>query len=444
MFAGKCTRRDFLKGVAWGAAGYFAIGNVWDRIGRGLGPKELYAEELMDVSRLTKGQVKVGDVINKDNVHLVKHLLADAHYVEIKELGREIKIGPTTTDINQILTPEWTAATERNRGVAALKDGQLWTKDGKRWIGGYPFPAPKSGVEWMWNSYFMRGVDDMVFECDWYAWRGDSLERHYQNRLFILYYTGRIFNDPKPYLPDYTNMLNASTFVNQEPFDIAGVTILNEVAYDARAMPKAMAYIPALKRVRRLPVNQRFEPLLPQVDIYLSDVSYINDPVLLWEWHVEKPRTLLMPSFMNYGSFPAVHSPADAWNWPHQTKQRFSRVTFELRPQVVPVWGTTKLEGNPYGRKVLFFDPVGLRPLSGEAYDKQGKLWKSFIVAFGPWPGAKNGGSSSVPAGENGVSFTDLQLNHTTHVILPVSACNMGLKPNDWFTQGGLLAQARR
>ena len=445
MLLGKCTRRDFLKGVAWSTAGYFAIGNVWDRIGRGLGPDELYAAELTDIRRLTKGQVKNGDVIDKSNVDLVKHLLADGHYQEIKNLGREIKIGPTTTDLNHILTPEWAVATERNRGKSVLKDGQLWTKDGKRWIGGYPFPVPKQGIEWAWNTYWMRGVDDMEFICDWYVWRGDTLERTYRNINYIMNYAGRISVDPKPYVRGFKKLLIGNTFVNQEPFDIAGVLINNVVPYDGNALPKAMGYIPALKRVRRFPVNQRFEPILPQIDIYLSDVGYINDPLLRWNWSVEPGRrTMLMPSFSNTGAFPAVNSPADAWDWPNQKKQRYSRVTFEVRPEVVSLVGTTNLAGNPYGRKVLFMDPVGLRPLSAEAYDKQGKLWKSMIVAFTPWVGAKNHASSSTPVGESVVSWTDLQLKHTPPVPLPCSNGTGGITPNDWFTQRALITQARR
>ena len=42
-----------------------------------------YPEELTDIEAYTKGKVKVGDTINKDNVELVQDLTDPAIYMEV-------------------------------------------------------------------------------------------------------------------------------------------------------------------------------------------------------------------------------------------------------------------------------------------------------------------------------------------------------------------------
>jgi len=57
-------------------------------------------------------------------------------------------------------------ATERNLGKAILDEKQqLWTeKPGVPWIGGTPFPEPKTGLEVMWNYYIRKNpYDDLMW-----------------------------------------------------------------------------------------------------------------------------------------------------------------------------------------------------------------------------------------------------------------------------------------
>ena len=53
-------------------------------------------------------------------------------------------------------------------------------------------------------------------------------------------------------------------------------------AYDQNLFPELYGYLPAFKRVRRFPTNQRFEPLNPGSELYLSDAWAAGDPFLTW------------------------------------------------------------------------------------------------------------------------------------------------------------------
>src|SRR5437867_10726657 len=145
------TRRDFLKKTGvWVGAGL--LQPVLSLIDAGKTVEAAYPEEVLSIEKYTKGKVKPGMVISKDNAELVKDLCPEGLYMELTR-GAQIRIAETTTTADALIPPYWVQATLRNKGQAVLdKNGQLWHKDGKPWIGGDPFPEPKGGLEAVWNS----------------------------------------------------------------------------------------------------------------------------------------------------------------------------------------------------------------------------------------------------------------------------------------------------
>ena len=67
----------------------------------GEGSYKAYPEELTDIEAYTKGQIKVGDEINADNVELVQDLLDPGVYQEVSQDGRTFFILPTQTKIEE-------------------------------------------------------------------------------------------------------------------------------------------------------------------------------------------------------------------------------------------------------------------------------------------------------------------------------------------------------
>jgi len=144
------TRRGFLKraGAFLGAG---LLQPVISLIGSGKSIAAAYPDEVLSIEKYTKGKIKPGMVISKDNYQLVKDIAPEGLLVELQR-GAEIKIGETTMKAEATQPKFWIEATLRNKGQAILdKNGQLWHKGGGPWIGGCPFAEPSTALEAMWN-----------------------------------------------------------------------------------------------------------------------------------------------------------------------------------------------------------------------------------------------------------------------------------------------------
>src|SRR3989338_9011634 len=116
MWKPEWTRRDFLKTAgAWAGAGL--LQPVLPLIGSGKSIAAAYPDEVLSIEKYTKGRVKPGMVISKDNADLIKDLCAEGLYVELGR-GSEIKIDKTSLDPAAFQPEAWIEATLRNKGQA--------------------------------------------------------------------------------------------------------------------------------------------------------------------------------------------------------------------------------------------------------------------------------------------------------------------------------------
>src|SRR6267154_1001347 len=117
------TRRHFLEQVGKGVFAAGVINPLMDVIGRNGSLEAAYPPELLSIEAYTKGKLKPGDVLNAENVDIVKDLL----------------------------------------------DGNCYTLDGKPWIGGNPFPEPKSAQEVLMANSLSWGKHDTIAHpvIDW-------------------------------------------------------------------------------------------------------------------------------------------------------------------------------------------------------------------------------------------------------------------------------------
>ena len=93
------TRRHFLKtaGVFTGAG---LLQPVLPLIGAGKNIEAAYPEEVLSIEKYTKGLVKPGMVISKDNAELVREFTSPGLYEELKR-GLEIKIAEKLAQLRQ-------------------------------------------------------------------------------------------------------------------------------------------------------------------------------------------------------------------------------------------------------------------------------------------------------------------------------------------------------
>jgi len=155
------TRRHFLEQVGKGVFAAGVINPLMDVIGRNGSLEAAYPPELLSIEAYTKGKLKPGDVLNAENVDIVKDLLDPAAYWQIKHDGRLVDLAPTETDVTKLTPVPYLQATLRNRGKHKIfPDGNCYTLDGKDWIGGNPFPEPKTAQEVLMGNTLSWGKHD--------------------------------------------------------------------------------------------------------------------------------------------------------------------------------------------------------------------------------------------------------------------------------------------
>ncbi|TDU31693.1 uncharacterized protein DUF1329 [Panacagrimonas perspica] len=371
-------RRALMEKVVKGAGAAGVLGSLWPMIGNGADITKAYPDELTSIEMFTKGKIKTGDKITAANVEIVKDLLDPICYQQVKTMGRVINIVPTSKDPSVLFPHDYLQASLKNKGRAKLDDvGNVFTDDGSVWIGGLPFPEPKSGLEAAANITLSWGRHDFALYAirDWdlgpdgedayqydYMWA----EQNVTGRL-----DGQIFGGRKDLLRNQNVWFTA-------PNDSKGSSFLSVWYADQRKYPDLYGYFPAFKRVRQFPTNQRFEPLAPGITFFLTDAWGAGDPMLTWG------------NYKIVSRGPHLAATSNNWlggsrkNW---EKQRHGgakgKTFFETYMQLVPE--VIVLEANPTGyprapvsKKVVYIDARNGQFCGYVTYDRRGALWKSF------------------------------------------------------------------
>ncbi|MFP5305357.1 MAG: DUF1329 domain-containing protein, partial [Gammaproteobacteria bacterium] len=343
-----------------------------------------YPDELLSIEAYTRGRIKNGDLITADNVEHVRELLEPAKLHQVTQLGRKLRVVPTTTDVMRLSPHDYLEATFRNKGRARFDaKGNVVTEDGKPWIGGAPFPDPQTALEVFAGQTLSWGRHDASL----YAFKEYDLDAsgrigyRYEGAWAEFAPVGRTTLEPRPYLPGAEDTLRYQSVVFTAPNDVAGTSYLNVWAYDQHAFPELYGYIPAFKRIRQFPTDQRFEPLVPGGSLYLSDAWAAGDPLHTWG------------NYRIVGRGPLLAGVSGGWNpahpnWEHTTHggvdgQLFWDTDVELVPETIIVDAEpVKFPRAPVGRKRVWFDARTLLPVAMLSYDRRGELFRSFDGAY--------------------------------------------------------------
>jgi hypothetical protein len=372
------SRRAFLA-KAGTMAGAGVLAPLWPTIANSADISKVYPDELMSVEGFTKGKVKTGDMITAANVDLVKDLLPPITYKQIKEMGRKIKIVPTTKDISRLYPAEYLEATLRNNGKAKLdKDGNIINSDGKPWIGGNPFPDAKTAHEafanltlsWGRHNNCIYAIKDhdigpdgkVSYQYD-FAWIEEAC-------------AGRLGTD-SPQLKGHEDKLRYNTALFTGPTDVRGTAYLSTWYNDQRKFPDLVGYVPAFKRVRKFPTNQRFEPLVAGITLYLSDAWAAGDPLLTWgNFKLIERRPMLGGVSQNwYGDDPNWQAPLHGG----PLGQTFMDTNYEMCPECLVVEAEpVGYPRAPVGKKRVWIDVRNMEYIAYHTYDRRGELFKSF------------------------------------------------------------------
>ena len=370
--------------MARGMAGAGVLMPLWDAIASTGDVSRAYPDEFLSIEAYTGGRISTGDEITADNVEHVRELLDSIKYAQIAKLGRRLRVVPTTTDVMNLSPWEYVEATLRNRGLARFDDrGNVVTADGKPWIGGNPFPAPQAAVEYFAGLTLSWGRHDASFYCtrEYDLSPEGRVQFEYQSGWAELSTVARVRIEPKPYWPGHEDKLRYQSVFFSAPGAVKGTSFLNVWSYDQSTMPELYGYLPAFKRIRQFPTDQRFEPLIPGSTLYLSDAWAAGDPLHTWGNYRIVARGPMLAAIS--GGWNPGHP-----NWQHRTHGGPNGITFfdtvvELVPEAVVVEAQpVKFPRAPVSKKRVWFDARTLLPIGMVSYDRRGEPYRSFDGAY--------------------------------------------------------------
>jgi hypothetical protein len=381
------SRRYFMDQVAKGTVGAGVLTSLWPLIAESGDITKAYPEELLSIEAYTKGKVKTGDVINADNVEYVKDILDPVAYVQVTQMGRRMHVVPTTTDASKLFPHDFLEASMRNTGMAALDANNNVVVKGtdKPWIGGTPFPDPQSGLEAFANITLSWGRHDTSVYAvqDYDICATGDIEYEYQLAWCEMNTVARVSDPNGPYLAGEEDKLRYQSVWFTYPNDSKGASFLNIWKYDQREFPDLFGYLPAFKRVRRFPTNQRFEPLVPGITFFLSDAWGAGDPMLTWG------------NYKIVGRGPMLGSQSDSWmgdkeNWSKEHTvhggpkgNNFYDAPVQLCPDCLVIDAEpVGYPRAPVSRKRIWLDLRNMIFVAYVTYDRRGEIWRSFEAGF--------------------------------------------------------------
>jgi hypothetical protein len=345
--------------------------------------------------------VSPGDVIDKTNWQKAEGLLPDSVLGWVKNGDFILKIAELTYDPKEFITPAYKKSLEDNVGKYALdeEDVIIDAETGKApgFIEGIPFPGedlddPKAGAKLMHTrGYYwaQKGNASVRNEAIWVGEGG--YEREISNQLMILYLDG--YPDAKSYKnPDA--FLKKSVIAVDYPYDVSGFSILSWRYRDKRP-DVTVAYVPAIRRVRRMSPANRSDSFLGS-DFCVDDPNGYDGKVELVAWKVIGEKETLVPFrstkpqrmvrnkrgelVTTSDIAPLVHGyETDGW----QGAPWALVSTVWVKRHLILIEGIAKDPYYNYGKMIIWYDPEFHIPKYKIIFDRAGDYWKTMVISNG-------------------------------------------------------------
>ena len=384
------SRRMFMGKTLAGAATAGVLAPLWPQIANSADVSKAYPDELLSIEMYTKGKIKPGDVLTADNVDVVKDLLDPVAYKQVKTMGRRINIVESTKDVTRLYPAAYLESTLKNKGKAKFgADGNVYDEAGKPWVGGSPFPDAKDANEATANLTLSWGRHDYSQYAirDWDIDPSGEISYQYDFVWCELNCTSR--SDGKVW-NNRSDLLRLQSVFFTAPNDTKGSSFLNTWYYDQRKFPDLIGYLPAFKRVRQFPTNQRFEPLVPGITLFLSDAWSAGDPMQTWGNYKIIGRGPMLGAIGNKNFTGGSNANYERSVHGGPKGKTFHETYMELIPECVIVEAEpTGFPRAPVGKKRTWIDVRNGMFVAYVTYDRRGEIWKSFEPQFAQYSNDK-------------------------------------------------------
>ncbi|HTO68618.1 MAG TPA: DUF1329 domain-containing protein [Casimicrobiaceae bacterium] len=360
-----------------------------------------------------RADVSPGDVITAANKEKVRGLVPDEFYTYAIENFPDLEM-KIVASADYPVHPKYVEATQQFACQASIDaSGRL-----VNYTAGQPFPFS----EWAKTATGHKcdlTPDDPQFalKLAWdvnYRWQGGSGFNlphwgfanmrnmgHEEWRLSQGEYRRTYFSARADLLPDTTelekgtNVEWAEYFDVKSPFDLRGTMFLL-YRYRDNKEDDTWAYIPALRRVRRIAATQKSDSLLG-TEFTLEDFYLFSGYVWNHSWEFKGEKTFLSVPDSGRTCFPKASGATNARSMVRLgTDEEWRACRFDpygALPMVGESWqkrtsfeldDIPKQEGHPYSRKKIWYDKETMSPGLAVAYDRGGKPFK-LIGGVGRW-----------------------------------------------------------
>ena len=340
-------------------------------------------------------ELAAGTVIDKTNAELAEGLIPDPVLNWIKKGDGTITVGELPYNPDEFWPPSALEYTDKNKGkydvgadglIVDLKTGKL-----PDFIDGMPFPEiklddPNVGSKVMYNKHYYSytvGPIQVPFQVKWVG-RKTGFERE----IIMDYWTYILDGYPPAREEDNPeNVEMHSLIIALAPFDVKGTNILLWRYRDDK-LDSTFAYVPAIRRVRRMSPANRSDAFLGS-DFCVDDAWGYGGKINAFNWKLIEKKDQLVPF---YPGPPIPLRKNDVGEWASDSEQRNITYGFETDGwQGAPWWPqgiiyvmrpTYILECEAkdkyynYGKQLLWVDAGVFTPTYKVITDRSNTYWK--------------------------------------------------------------------
>lgn len=348
-----------------------------------------------------KPEFKVGDIITWDKKNLLEPFVPPAHQALMfhENMAYDIYGLPDTHDYH--FPPMYNEATKKFYGQPKIgPKGELLN-----YTAGMPFPEefireddPQSGFKIGWNFEFKfdstpsgvaweigenptshidfifvePGEHTKTFGYPEEMFKEGVYKRYMKWRYKKYWYRHRVDLPQSNYtvpLPESDVVRWKELITFYEPYDVKGVTQLSVRYDDPFRADDAWMYIPSMRRVRRLATGQRADSLLGS-ELTLDDYFGFSGRHIEWDWkYICKKDTV---GYLNAGLEKYTDGKPHGCAPAHSRLEVRHTYCVELKARY----------DHPYSKKIMYIDTQTYRHFMFIAFDRAGKLWKTYFTPF--------------------------------------------------------------
>jgi hypothetical protein len=339
--------------------------------------------------------VAPGDVIDATNWEKAEGLLPGEVLRFVKEGNLPIHVEKLNYDPGKHLPSYALEALKTNVGRYEL-DEEDWiveAETGKRTekILGHPFPVidpddPKAGTKIMYNTKYWQFVQGSL--------RGPLVQAYLSPTDYLRgveAFNVNLYLDGNPEalaLPNPDRVMKYQITRATSPYDIAGTAVLTWNYRDPKVEDNSFAYVPAIRRVRRMTPANRSDGMMGS-DMAVDDAGMYDGKVTAMTWKLLRKQEMLVP-FMGKNPERIVLNEDAEWS----TTEAITEIVYGYQKegwQGVPwaplnfVWVKRPVyvvEMHPkdtyynYGTQYIFVDTENWCPVHKTINDRADKFWK--------------------------------------------------------------------